>query len=42
MLHRSGQSFVPNGETVLKDGDRLTIIGNMDGLAQLKITYQRT
>lgn len=40
MLHRSGQSFVPSGETVFKQGDRLTIIGNMDGLTQLKRDYQ--
>lgn len=40
MLHRSGQAFVPNGKTILKEGDRLTIIGNRDGLAQLKQDYQ--
>jgi mannitol/fructose-specific phosphotransferase system IIA component (Ntr-type) len=40
MLHRSGQSFVPNGNTVLKPGDRLTIIGNLERLAKLKETYQ--
>lgn len=39
MLHRAGQSFVPNGTTILKDGDRLTIIGDMDGLARLKDDY---
>lgn len=39
MLHRAGQSFVPNGKTVLKTDDRLTIIGSKDGLAQLKEAY---
>ena len=39
MLHRSGQSFVPNGNTVLKAGDRLTIIGAPDGLSKLKNDY---
>ena len=39
MLHRSGQSFVPNGKTVLKAGDRLTIIGAPDGLSKLKNDY---
>ncbi|SHI92244.1 amino acid/polyamine/organocation transporter, APC superfamily [Malonomonas rubra DSM 5091] len=36
MLHRAGQSFVPNGNTVLQDGDRLTIIGSATGLVRLK------
>jgi hypothetical protein len=40
MLHRSGQSFVPNGKTVLQEGDRLTVIGNTGGLEQLKDDYQ--
>ncbi len=39
MLHRGGHSFVPNGKTVLKNGDRLTIIGDTAGLAELKATY---
>ncbi len=39
MLHRAGHSFVPNGRTTLKAGDRLTIIGEKSGLAELKNTY---
>ncbi len=39
MLHRSGQSFVPNGNTVLEVGDRLTIIGDPDGLSELRRDY---
>jgi len=39
MLHRSGQSFVPNGNTVLEVGDRLTIIGDSDGLSELRRDY---
>ena len=39
MLHRSGQSFVPNGNTVLKAGDRLTIFGDPDSLSILTNDY---
>ncbi len=39
MLYRKGQSFVPNGDTTLEEGDRLTIIGEERGLAELKEIY---
>ena len=39
MLHRSGLSFVPDGNTVLEVGDRLTIIGEPLGLLELKKDY---
>jgi mannitol/fructose-specific phosphotransferase system IIA component (Ntr-type) len=39
MLARDGHSFVPNGGTILKEGDQLTIIGEERGLAKLKEAY---
>ncbi len=39
MLHRAGQAFVPNGKTILKNGDRLIIIGEKSALAELKAGY---
>jgi mannitol/fructose-specific phosphotransferase system IIA component (Ntr-type) len=38
-LSRHGQSIVPNGSTVLEEGDRLTIIGEEMGLAELRGLY---
>jgi len=39
ILFRQGQSIVPNGSTVLEEGDRLTIIGEEMGLAELRALY---
>jgi amino acid transporter/mannitol/fructose-specific phosphotransferase system IIA component (Ntr-type) len=39
MLSRDGHSFVPNGRTVLQDGDDLTVIGEDEGLDLLRGTY---
>ena len=39
MLSRDGQSFVPNGQTILKTGDSLTIIGEAKGLLGLRGKY---
>ncbi len=39
MLFRSGKSSVPNGRTVLREGDRLTVVGDEKGLDVLKSTY---
>lgn len=39
MLSRDGQSFVPNDSTILKAGDRLTIIGEPKGLAELNVYF---
>ena len=39
MLTRADQSFVPDGGVVLKEGDRLLIIGEKKGLASLEETY---
>ena len=39
MVRRSGQTIIPKGNTVLMEGDRLTIIGNPKGMAELKRQY---
>lgn len=39
MLHRSGHSFVPDAQTRLDFGDRLTIIGETSGLVELKNSF---
>ena len=36
MLARKGRTFVPNGDTVLQEGDQLTIIGEELGLDEMK------
>ena len=35
LVHRDGQSMAPGGNTMLRAGDRLTIIGDPDGIRQL-------
>ncbi len=35
LVHRDGQFVVPGGATVLKAGDRLTVLGEPDGIRQL-------
>jgi len=39
ILSRSGISFVPDGKTILQQGDRLTIIGDPKGLMELRERY---
>lgn len=39
MLTRDGESFVPNGRTVLQDQDELSIIGEDEGMDLLRDTY---
>ncbi|MBW2504381.1 MAG: hypothetical protein JRE16_07395 [Deltaproteobacteria bacterium] len=39
MMTRNGESFVPNGRTILQDGDELTIIGEDEGMDLLRDTY---
>jgi mannitol/fructose-specific phosphotransferase system IIA component (Ntr-type) len=39
MLTREDQSFVPDGNTLLKEGDRLLVIGEKEGLASLAERY---
>jgi len=41
MLARDGKSFVPNGDTVLVQGDQLTIIGDEHGFIESKERYQK-
>jgi APA family basic amino acid/polyamine antiporter len=42
MVRRSGQTIIPKGSTVLVEGDRLTIIGNPKGMAELKKRYSES
>jgi mannitol/fructose-specific phosphotransferase system IIA component (Ntr-type) len=39
MIRRSGQTIIPKGNTVLMEGDRLTIIGDPKGMSELKKQY---
>ena len=41
LIRRAGITVVPRGRTVLREGDRLTIIGEPQGLAELKRRYVR-
>lgn len=41
ILRRSGQTIIPKGNTVLVDGDRLTIIGDPKGMTELKKRYRK-
>jgi amino acid transporter/mannitol/fructose-specific phosphotransferase system IIA component (Ntr-type) len=40
ILRRSGQTIIPKGNTVLEDGDRLTIIGDPKGMVELKKRFR--
>jgi len=39
LIRRYGEMLVPQGRTVLREGDRLTIIGSPAGLRLLKSRY---
>ena len=39
MLRREGKTIVPTGNTVINEGDRLTIIGDPKGMVELKKMY---
>ncbi|MEL6615506.1 MAG: amino acid permease [Bacteroidota bacterium] len=39
LVRRRGQSFVPSGATVFEDGDRVTVIGDAEGIAALNTQY---
>ncbi len=39
MLSRGGLSFVPDKNTTLEEGDRLTVIGETRGLAEMRAIY---
>ena len=40
MLRRQGKTIIPKGNTVIKEGDRLTIIGEPKGMNELKQMYE--
>jgi amino acid transporter/mannitol/fructose-specific phosphotransferase system IIA component (Ntr-type) len=40
ILRRSGQTIIPKGNTVLEDGDRLTVIGDPKGMTELKKRFR--
>jgi len=42
LLSREGRSFVPNGSTVLAEGDQLTVIGEKQGLSVIKARFRGT
>jgi Trk K+ transport system NAD-binding subunit len=39
VIRRRGETIVPRGLTVLLEGDRLTIIGDAQGIEQLNNKY---
>ncbi len=39
MLQRDNKTIIPNGSTVIKEGDRLTILGDKKALAEFKRLY---
>ena len=40
MLRRQGQTIVPTGNTIILEGDRLTIIGDPKSMSELKKQYE--
>lgn len=40
ILRRSGQTIIPKGNTILEEGDRLTIIGDPKGMTELKKRFR--
>jgi len=42
LIHRDGRIVIPRGDTLLEEGDRLTIIGEPEGIAELQQTYSAT
>jgi len=39
MLRRGGRMVIPRGDTVLRENDRLTILGNSKGLRNLEARF---
>jgi amino acid transporter/Trk K+ transport system NAD-binding subunit len=39
ILRRTGQTIIPTGNTVIEEGDRLTIIGDPKGMSEVKKMY---
>ena len=42
ILRRQGKTIIPKGNTVIQEGDRLTIIGEPKGMAELKEMFGQT
>ncbi|KAA3618625.1 MAG: amino acid permease [Calditrichaeota bacterium] len=42
IIYRDGQIFIPRGRTQLRENDRLTIIGELKGIQQLKDEFMET
>ena len=40
ILRRSGQTIIPKGNTILGEGDRITIIGDPKGMSELKKRFK--
>jgi len=40
LVHRDGNSFVPTSSDVIKDRDRLTIIGNPEAVEALRRRFE--
>ena len=40
ILRRQGKTIIPKGNTVIKEGDRITIIGEPKGMGELKEIYE--
>ena len=40
LIRREGKNIVPQGETVMIEGDYLTVIGNPDDLRRLRTRYE--
>ncbi|MEO0559809.1 MAG: TrkA C-terminal domain-containing protein [Bacteroidota bacterium] len=41
LVHRDGDIAVPSGSTVLEAGDRLTMLGDPEGIRQLEVQYRK-
>ena len=39
ILRRTGQTIIPTGNTIIEEGDRLTIIGDPKGMKEVKKLY---
>ena len=39
LIRRKGETIIPRGQTVLEEGDRLTIIGDAHGIEELNNEY---
>jgi Trk K+ transport system NAD-binding subunit len=42
LIRRDGEHLVPRGQTELRSGDRLTIVGDPEGIAEVANRYGGT